>query len=238
MSYVNTFEKTAGQTADNPEDAFDTWLARADRAEWVESPNQRRNGTSGVKTTWLNGKQVYIKIQQSHGHRDLKHPFGRATVLREAEAIEACHRLGIIAPQIRYCGTRGYGVNQQAILVTRALDGYQSFETILADHWQGYTPSERAQILDRMAYTFSQWHKASWQHSALYPKHVYIRLCHSEEGETSIRVGLIDLEKSRQRLRATHASRHDMRQFRKHAPALSEQEWLWLKQCYQRYFSD
>ena len=55
------------------------------QGEWVEEPNQRRAGESGVQRIRLRDPQqplLYCKRQIGHLYRSWLHPFGRPTVLR------------------------------------------------------------------------------------------------------------------------------------------------------------
>ncbi|HEY6611679.1 MAG TPA: lipopolysaccharide kinase InaA family protein, partial [Pseudomonas sp.] len=67
------------------EQAFDRWLAEP--GEWVEAPNERRGGMSGVQRVRSgDGRLLYRKQQVDHGYRDWRHPLGEPTVLREERA--------------------------------------------------------------------------------------------------------------------------------------------------------
>ncbi|MGH8386742.1 MAG: lipopolysaccharide kinase InaA family protein [Pseudomonas sp.] len=58
------------------------------RGEWVEEPNVRRGGESGVQRVMGSDDQLlYFKRQTGHIHSSLLHPFGRPTVLRERDAL-------------------------------------------------------------------------------------------------------------------------------------------------------
>jgi len=55
------------------------------QGEWVEEPNQRRGGESGVQRIHeANGRLLYVKRQVGHTYRSWRYPLGRPTVLREA----------------------------------------------------------------------------------------------------------------------------------------------------------
>ena len=46
------------------------------QGEWVEEPNQRRGGESGVqRLSDAKGKVLYAKRQVGHIYRSLRHPF-------------------------------------------------------------------------------------------------------------------------------------------------------------------
>ena len=90
-----------------------------DHAEnWIEEPNVRRKGMSGVIRTTLNREVVYVKKQLNHLHYSLRYPLGRPTALREADAIAAVRGLGINVPEIVYCDSRRVNGEHHTILVT------------------------------------------------------------------------------------------------------------------------
>jgi len=96
------------------------------QGEWVEEPNQRRAGESGVQRIRLRDPQqplLYCKRQIGHLYRSLLHPFGRPTALRELQALQAFGRLGVQVPELIYCGTRQQAGQWQALLVTAELEG-------------------------------------------------------------------------------------------------------------------
>ncbi len=60
----------------NGESRFDFYWRQ--QGEWVEEPNQRRGGESGVqRLNDASGKLLYAKRQVGHIYRSLLHPFGR-----------------------------------------------------------------------------------------------------------------------------------------------------------------
>jgi len=100
------------------------------RGEWVEEPNQRRGGESGVQRVITEtGQLIYIKRQVGHIYRSWLHPLGRPTVLRERDALVGLSELGVRVPEMIFCGAQRDERNQwRALLVTKALDGFQELE--------------------------------------------------------------------------------------------------------------
>lgn len=240
MSYANAVDQTIHLPRIKGSNPYRYWQAICENAEWVEAPNQRRQGHSGVKRAHIDGQTVYIKTQSNHCHHSVRYPLGRPTVLREADAIQACQRLGIMTPRILFCGTQNQGSNKYALLVTKDLTGYISLEQLLSESWQALEMDIRSQILEHIAYNFSQLHRAKWQHSAMYPKHVFVKITQPDSQPAAkpvIHIAFIDLEKSRKRLLASQASEHDLRQFRKHNQTFNASEWQQFTQTYQRYFT-
>lgn len=63
-----------------PEERFDFFWRQ--QGEWVEEPNRRRGGESGVQRVISpNGRLLYSKRQTGHIYRSWLHPFGRANAM-------------------------------------------------------------------------------------------------------------------------------------------------------------
>jgi hypothetical protein len=212
-----------------PTSTFQRWWNT--QGEWVEEPNQRRAGESGVQRIRLRDPQqplLYCKRQIGHLYRSWLHPFGRPTVLRELQALQAIGRLGVRVPEVVYCGTRQQAGQWQALLVTAELEGFISLE----DWYQqglgerfGTAVQER--MLAAVGISLGCIHQAHWQHGCCYPKHIFLKV-HGEGDAAGVEVALLDLEKSRRRLRRSAAARHDLRQLKRHRQAMPEQDWQLL----------
>jgi hypothetical protein len=217
------------------QDRFDYFWNQ--RGEWVEEPNIRRGGESGVERVMgSDGQLLYAKRQTGHIYRSLLHPFGRPTVLRERDALIGVGKLGVGVPQIVFCGAQRDPVHKwRALLVTKALDGFVEME-----HWYAAGAREHHgeavhdRMLKELAENLARMHKGRWQHSCLYIKHVFVRV--TGEGEDArVEVALIDLEKCRQRLSARQAAAHDMKQLRRHS-SFSPTDWEKLVYFYKTAF--
>ncbi|AJO80312.1 lipopolysaccharide kinase InaA family protein [Pseudomonas sp. MRSN 12121] len=198
-------------------DRFDYFWSR--QGEWVEEPNKRRGGESGVqRITGADGRTLYAKRQVGHIYRSWLHPFGRPTVLREQDALKGLSQLNVNVPQLVFCGAQRDSQGQwRALLVTEALEGFVEIE-------QWYAAGERERhgealherVLKELAATLARMHKGRWQHGCLYIKHVFVRV--SGEGEAAkVEIALLDFEKCRQRLTAKRAAAHDIKQLRRHS---------------------
>ncbi|MBC3364618.1 lipopolysaccharide kinase InaA family protein [Pseudomonas sp. SWRI154] len=206
------------------------------RGEWVEEPNTRRGGESGVQRLSSDGALLYAKRQTGHIYRSLLYPFGRPTVLREERALLALTKLNVTVPQIVFCGAQRDPVHKwRALLVTQALDGFEEIE-----HWYAAGGRERHgeavhdRILEALAENLARMHKGRWQHGCLYIKHVFVRV--AGEGESAkAEVALLDLEKCRQRLTARSAAYHDMKQLRRHS-SFQGADWKKLVYFYETAF--
>ena len=98
--------------------SFDSWWQT--QGEWVEEPNERRGGYSGVQRLTQLGQSLYAKKQTGHTYRSLLHPWGRPTVLRERDALLRALKAGVAVPEIVYCAAERNREGWRALLVTKA----------------------------------------------------------------------------------------------------------------------
>ena len=188
--------------------------------KWVEPPNIRRGGESGVLRVELEGLTFYKKQQVGHVYRNLLHPLGYPTVAREAKALRAAASLGVSTPSLVYAHVRKQDGAWHAVMVTAALDGYLSLEDFYANQLDQSLGSRRHhEILEAYGRVLARLNVGRWQHGCLYLKHVFV-----DFSEPSIKVALLDLEKARQRLTAKRAARHDLRQVKRRS-GWSGDEW-------------
>ncbi len=205
--------------------------------EWVEEPNQRRGGESGVQRVLDdNGRLIYVKRQVGHIYRSWLHPFGRPTVLRERDAIQGLSELNVNVPKLIFCGAqRDQSKEWRALLVTAALDGY-----VELDNWyaaggrEQYGEALHDQVLQELASNLARMHLGRWQHGCLYIKHVFVRIV-GEGADAKAEIALLDLEKCRRRLTPVAAARHDLRQLRRHS-SFSSTDWQKLVYFYEAAF--
>ena len=198
----------AAGTNNNYEDRFDYYWNQ--RGEWVEEPNVRRGGESGVQRIKSDdGQLLYAKRQTGHIYRSWLHPFGRPTVLRERDALKGLRALNVRVPEMVFCEARRDPQHQwKALLVTASLDGFDEIEKwYAAGGREQYGEAVHERVLKEVAATLARMHKGRWQHSCLYIKHIFVRV--TGEGESAkAEVALLDLEKCRQRLLPTQAAAH------------------------------
>ncbi|MBC9252072.1 InaA protein [Pseudomonas alcaligenes] len=209
---------------------FEEWWRL--QGEWVEIPNQRRGGESGVQRLQKgDGPLLYAKRQVGHLYRDLLHPFGRPTVLRERDALLGLSRLGVRVPRLVYCGASHGEQGWRALLVSEELEGFQDILSWYASGGREQCgEAVHTQLLQQIGATLARMHGGRWQHGCLYSKHVFVKV-----GEEGPQVALLDLEKCRQRLSRLRAARHDLRQLRRHS-SWSEAEWQQLIYGYEQVF--
>jgi hypothetical protein len=225
----------AAETEVAPKDRFDYFWNQ--RGEWVEEPNVRRGGESGVqRVVGSDGQLLYVKRQTGHIHRTWLHPFGRPTVLRERDALIGVRELGVRVPEIIFCGAQRDPVHKwRALLVTKSLDGFEEIEQWYAGGGrERYGEAVHDRVLKDLAENLARMHKGRWQHSCIYIKHVFVRV--TGEGDAAkVEVALIDLEKCRQRLSAQRAAIHDMKQLRRHS-SFNTTDWSKLVYFYNTAF--
>lgn len=207
------------------------------QGEWVEEPNQRRGGESGVQRLRdEQGQTLYAKRQIGHVYRTLLHPFGRPTVLRELDALRSCQALGVRVPDIVFCGVeRDVERQWRALLVSKALEGFVDLDTW---HAQGarqqHGQAVHDALLQELAVNLVRLHQGHRQHGCLYGKHVFVRVT-GEGARATVEVALLDLEKSRTRLSRQRAAGNDLRQLKRHS-SLTEAEWQKLLYFYREAF--
>ncbi|MCE0778942.1 lipopolysaccharide kinase InaA family protein [Pseudomonas sp. NMI542_15] len=188
---------------------------------WVEPPNIRRGGESGVLRVEYDGQTFYKKQQAGHIYRSLRHPLGYPTVAREAHALAAADSLGVLTPELLYSYVRKLDGVWQAVMITAALDGYLSLEEFYRQGlYQSVGTDRHHEVLAAYGRALATLNRGRWQHGCLYLKHVFVDLRGG-----AVKVALLDFEKSRKRLTALKASRHDLRQVKRRSN-WTDAEWL------------
>lgn len=208
---------------------FSHWWAI--EGEWVEEPNERREGSSGVQFIAATGPgqaNLYIKRQINHCYRSLRHPLGRPTVFREEQAILAFNALGVRTPKLIFCGAEKLSDHWRALMVTEELAGFVSL-----DEWYETCAQEQAackpQLFAKIAQMLATIHRAGWQHSCCYGKHIFVK---TDAAAEAVEVAMLDLEKVRRRWPATSAALHDLSQLSRHRGQMPDADWQALLQAY------
>ncbi|MBN2331867.1 MAG: inaA protein [Deltaproteobacteria bacterium] len=197
---------------DNGLNDFDTlWDLEHD---WFEPPNRRRGGWSGVCRLELKGEggsvlSVFMKRQENHMARTLRHPFrGIPTSRKELLNLIRFRAAALPVPEIIYGADRVFQGRAQGILITRELTGYQSLDELLRE-WRirGLPETFLAQLLfPPLSGMIRNMHQQGFRHNCLYGKHIFVRLtpppaeiCSEATDPSSVRVSpvFIDLEKVR-----------------------------------------
>ena len=161
------------------------------KLEAVDEPNTERGGWSSVYRLDLGEAAFYLKRQSNHLTRSLLHPFGEPTFAREFRNIQRYAALGIPALQAAFFAERKLPGEHRAVLLTRALDGWQDLDSWLPG-WTALDESRRAAILKACGELARRLHQAGQMHGCFYPKHIFLR-----ERADGFDAQLIDLEKTR-----------------------------------------
>jgi hypothetical protein len=205
---------------------FDTiWTLEA---PWVEEPNYRRRGWSGMSRIELKGTSsppvgVYLKRQENHGYRSIGNPFRyRPTAYREYKRLMAMNAAGIRAPEVLYYGERQTGEKMQAILMTREIPQNIPLDDYLLLSGNR-PPDEVRRLISDTAILIAKLHRHHFQHCSLYGKHVLVSGFDATQptiSQTKSRLVpyLIDVEKSRWRLSRMAIAVRDLNQLYRHVP--------------------
>ena len=166
-------------------------------APWVEAPNERRGGTSGVKRLSFrcsDGSKgvVYCKLQQEYVRRSWRHPLrGELTAALEAKSLRRLAEHGLRAACVLSFAEELHGGRRRAVLVTPDI-GLAGFFPLLQAWNACRGRPERTRLLGALADYLRRMHQAGCTYNALYPKHIFVR---QESG--GLELCLIDAEKAR-----------------------------------------
>lgn len=198
--------------------------------EWFEEPNIRRGGWSGVAKLTLTTPEnetvgVFIKRQQNHMSRTLRHPIkGVATFEKEFQTIQQLNKYQIPTLDVAYFNSQTSNENTQAILITRELTGYLPLDsdTFTGNETAFSEKNNKKQLLHTVAQLANILHRYHFQHNCLYPKHIFVKP--ETEGWSA---KLIDLEKTKRTILRRSASIRDLSTLSRHAP-----DWLLRDRLY------
>jgi hypothetical protein len=210
------------------------------QAPWVEEPNRRRSGWSGVVRGKLStgageAVTVFIKRQQGHCFRGLRPPFRRRpTAYRELRCLRLADKHSIHTAKFVYYGERKVNGIWQSIFVTREVLHCQSLSRYLMEAKR--RPEEEVnRVLREAATCIGDFHRLGLQHGALYGKHILLGDRPLPPERPALAPGrravyLIDLEKARFRLFRNRIACHDLSQLYRHVPFDRTQWHLFLQQ--------
>jgi len=202
---------------------------------WFEEPNQRRGGWSGVSRLEVgipNGSRssVFIKRQQNHITRTWRYPArGITTFRREFENLQRLRAAGVPTLDVLYFSERAVEGDRQAILISRELTGYVSFEDHMVDWQQRGFPEKPVWrlLINKLAGIARHMHQHHIQQNCFVPKHVFIG---GLAGEMDIR--LIDFEKAKRTVTVHRAMLRDLDTFNRHCPGLRTTDRLRFLMAY------
>lgn len=198
------------------------WNAKID---WFEEPNERRGGWSGVGRLALKDNDgsvlhVFVKKQQNHGRRTLKHPIrGEPTFRREYDNLQFLARHQFTAPLVIYYGEDE--ASKRAVLVTIALSQYLPLDEFsVSNTYAELAKSGKAAFIETLAKNIRRLHDLGMVHRALYPKHIFVNT------ENTSKIAVIDLEKARLTVCGWYRTYFDLAALFRHATWWSKEEQL------------
>ena len=195
--------------------------------DWVEEPNERRKGMSGVQRIERDGKTLYVKRQVMHLFHSLRYPFGRPTIVREIQVINELSAAGVIVPKIVYGKALQINGEWRALLVTEDMKDF-----VCIGDWytqkqnQACEPEVMNELLKQIAVAFKKMHSVNRQHGCCYVRHIYVK------SHGDVQAGFLDLEKSRRRWVREKAVQHDFKQLEKYLEPIPTEDWLRVKEHY------
>lgn len=204
---------------------FQRWWAT--EGDWVEEPNERRKGMSGVQRIERDGKTLYVKRQVAHLFHSLRYPFGRPTIVREIQVIDELAAAGVIVPKIVYGKALQINGEWRALLVTEDMKNFVSIGDWYEQNMHlDCSPEVKAEMFKQIAVAFKKMHSVNRQHGCCYVRHIYVK----SSGE--VLAGFLDLEKSRRRWVRQKAVQHDFKQLEKYLSPIPPEDWQQVKAHY------
>ena len=192
----------------------------------VDEPNTQRGGWSSVFRLDLEGQGFYLKRQSNYLTRTLHSPLGEPSFAREFRNIQRYQLLGIPALEAVFFGERKVPGERRAILMTRALDGWNDLDSLLGQ-WPQLTDEQQHAILRACGQLARRLHEVRQVHGCFYPKHIFM-----QPDGASYRAQLIDLEKTRPLLLGQRDRVKDIEPLLRRARAWSEDEVRLLLAAY------
>ena len=195
---------------------FDALWAK--ELEAVDEPNTNHGGWSSVFRLDLEGRGYYLKRQSNYLTRTLHRPLGEPSFAREFRNISRYQQLGVPALQAAFFGERKVDDEVRAILLTRALDGWNDLDSLL-QQWLRLSDAQHAAILQACGLLARRLHAARQMHGCFYPKHIFL-----QAADDGYQAQLIDLEKTRPLLFGQRDRIKDLEPLLRRAPILRDGE--------------
>ena len=203
---------------------FDALWAK--QLDAVDEPNTSGDGWSSVFRLELEGQGYYLKRQSNYLTRTWHHPLGEPSFAREFRNISRYRQLGIPALQAAFFGQRKVDGEVRAVLLTRALDGWDDLDSLL-QRWPELSPAQHAGILQACGQLARRLHSVRQVHGCFYPKHIFVQA----RGE-GYQAQLIDLEKTRALLFGQRDRAKDLEPLVRRAPEWSREQLRLLLAAY------
>jgi hypothetical protein len=145
-------------------------------------------------------------------------PFGEPSFAREFRNIRHYQKLGIPALKAAFFGERKVDGEVRAILLTRALDGWDDLDSLL-QRWSDLSAAQHSAILKACGQLARRLHDVRQVHGCFYPKHIFLQAI--DDGYLA---QLIDLEKNRPLLFGQRDRIKDLEPLLRRAPEWSESQ--------------
>ncbi|KPH01388.1 MULTISPECIES: lipopolysaccharide kinase InaA family protein [unclassified Pseudomonas] len=203
---------------------FDALWAK--QLEAVDEPNTDGGGWSSVFRLELEGHAYYLKRQSNYLTRTLHAPFGEPSFAREFRNISRYNTLGVPALQAAFFGQRKVDGEVRAILLTRALDGWDDLDSLL-QRWSELTATQQSAILKACGQLARLLHGLRQVHGCFYPKHIFL-----QADGAQYQAQLIDLEKTRPLLWGMRDRVKDLEPLLRRAPQWNEAQLRELLAAY------
>jgi hypothetical protein len=191
------------------------WAVQLDA---VDEPNTQRGGWSSVYRLDLEGQAFYLKRQSNYLTRTLQNPMGEPSFSREFRNISRYQHLGIPALEAVFYGERKMPRDYRAILMTRALEGWDDLDSLLGQ-WPELSEVQRQGILRACGLLARKLHGVRQVHGCFYPKHIFMQV-----DAAGYRAQLIDLEKTRALLFGQRDRVKDIEPLLRRAPMWTEED--------------
>ena len=141
--------------------------------------------------------------------------------------IQRYQQLGIPALRAAFFAQRTVAGEQQAILMTHALEGWQDLDHWL-QHWSELSVEQQQGIVQACAQLAKTLHNAGQMHGCFYPKHIFL-----QEQAAGFSAQLIDLEKTRPLLLGRRDRIKDLEPlFRRSQQVWTGEQTQWFLQTY------
>jgi len=193
---------------------FDALWAK--QLEAVDEPNTVGDGWSSVFRLDLEGRGFYLKRQSNYLTRTFHAPFGEPSFAREFRNISRYEKLGIPALKAVFFGERKVNGEVRAVLLTRALDGWDDLDSLL-QRWSDLSEAQHSAILKACGELARRLHGVRQVHGCFYPKHIFLQAA----GDGYL-AQLIDLEKTRPLLFGQRDRVKDLEPLLRRAPEWTE----------------
>ncbi|KWU50035.1 lipopolysaccharide kinase InaA family protein [Pseudomonas palleroniana] len=193
---------------------FDALWAK--QLDAVDEPNTSRGGWSSVYRLELEGQGYYLKRQSNYLTRTLYRPLGEPSFAREFRNISLYRQRRIPALQAAFFGERKVKGERRAMLLTRALDGWNDLDSLL-EQWSQLSETQQRAILRACGQLARKLHGVGQVHGCFYPKHIFLQA--TADGYAA---RLIDLEKTRPLLFGWRDRVKDLEPLLRRAPQWSD----------------